>query len=256
MRLIINADDLGITEGCTRAILDGLEHGVLTSASLMANMEKAEEAAEAMKRHPEYSCGIHLCLSAGKPLTNCPSLVRADGTFDKKALFEPGRAVPEEVERELQAQLDRYVSLMGRLPDHLNSHIGIETIPAAAAWILAKGAEIDRPVRKYLHGISMEQAVFEIADFPSLKAGARKQSNDPISWQDIAAYFTDEMLASDTAFEVVLHPGWPDEELKRISSLTEGRKYDAGAALSHDFRNWLEMNGVELISYQGLKRMA
>ncbi|MGB7555008.1 MAG: ChbG/HpnK family deacetylase, partial [Candidatus Korobacteraceae bacterium] len=44
-RLIVNADDFGLTQGLNRAIVEAQEHGIVTSATLMANARAFEEAA-------------------------------------------------------------------------------------------------------------------------------------------------------------------------------------------------------------------
>ena len=92
MKLIMNGDDFGITRGVNAAMIDCFSKGYLSSTSMMVNMPAAKEASELMKAYPKLSVGIHLNLTVGKPLTDCPSLVKADGTFNKNMLKDSSMA--------------------------------------------------------------------------------------------------------------------------------------------------------------------
>jgi len=82
-RLIINADDFGLTSGVNRAIVEANRSGVLTSATMMANAHAFEEAATLAQAQPELKTGCHVVLIDGEPvsrdlnsLTNGPSKLR------------------------------------------------------------------------------------------------------------------------------------------------------------------------------------
>ncbi|WP_276905059.1 ChbG/HpnK family deacetylase [Faecalibaculum rodentium] len=55
----------------------------LNSTPLTVNMPDVEDAAELWKQNPELSAGLHLCVTAGSPLTRPGSLMNPDGAFDK-----------------------------------------------------------------------------------------------------------------------------------------------------------------------------
>ena len=61
-RLIVNADDFGLTPGVNRGILHAHSHGIVTSTSLMVHRQAAPEAAAAARQHPELGLGLHLDL--------------------------------------------------------------------------------------------------------------------------------------------------------------------------------------------------
>src|ERR1700756_2566387 len=67
-RLIINADDFGLTEGVNRAILEGHRRGVITSTTLMANGRQFSSAARSAQSAAELSVGCHVVLVDGEPL--------------------------------------------------------------------------------------------------------------------------------------------------------------------------------------------
>src|SRR5215469_17901352 len=67
-RLIVNADDLGLSHGITEAILHCHLNGIVTSASLMVNQPGTEYAVEWIKKTPNLDVGIHLNLCQGRPV--------------------------------------------------------------------------------------------------------------------------------------------------------------------------------------------
>ena len=107
MKLVVNADDLGLSSGVNRGILEAYEHGVVTSASLMVDEDAAEEAVALAGDLP---LGLHAVLDAGGSM-----LVRLD-----------------DVPAELQRQLERFVALTGELPTHVDSHHHIHREPRIA----------------------------------------------------------------------------------------------------------------------------
>src|SRR5205085_8509787 len=107
-RLIVNADDFGFTRGVNAGILRAFQGGILTSATLMANGDAFDEAAEMARAHPGLGVGIHLVAVGGRPLApaaEIPSLVGADGRLpstltDLIKRLARGRVRVEHVERE------------------------------------------------------------------------------------------------------------------------------------------------------------
>ncbi len=65
--LIVNADDLGWTEGVNRGIVEAHRKGLVTSTSLLANGQAFAAAAEISRSNPELGIGVHLNLSDGAP---------------------------------------------------------------------------------------------------------------------------------------------------------------------------------------------
>ena len=67
-KIIINADDFGLCEGVNKGIVKAHTEGVLTSATLMTNMPRADEAVVLTKSLPSLGVGVHLNLTNGWPL--------------------------------------------------------------------------------------------------------------------------------------------------------------------------------------------
>lgn len=137
-RLIINADDFGLSRGITEGILLTHQQGLLTSTSLMVNQAATEYAVRRSSEAPHLGIGIHLNLTEGKPVLPgraVPSLVNGSGEFPGPA--EMGRRLlrwrvsTREIQAEFQAQIRRMESL-GLTPTHADSHHRIHMYPAAA----------------------------------------------------------------------------------------------------------------------------
>ena len=74
MKLIVNADDFGLTDGVTFGILSAIERGIVTSTTMMVNMPGTQTAAEIARKAPALAIGLHINISLGNPLTRCESL--------------------------------------------------------------------------------------------------------------------------------------------------------------------------------------
>jgi chitin disaccharide deacetylase len=120
-RLIVNADDFGMTPGVSAGILLAHRHGIVTSTTMLVTADvDRDQLAAALDSG--LGLGIHLNLTLGKPLTRAPSLVDGDGRFVRDARRAAARAEAKEVEAEIEAQLARFVALTRRAPTHLDTH--------------------------------------------------------------------------------------------------------------------------------------
>ena len=135
-RLIVNADDWGLTPGVNRGIVRAFQHGIVTSASLLVTGSAFEDAVALARDLPALNVGLHLALveeQAVLPPEALPTLVdktrRLPGTkgeFFKRALL--GRISWDEVEREIAAQIARFQQTGLRL-SHLDSHQHLHMFP-------------------------------------------------------------------------------------------------------------------------------
>src|SRR5215469_8620808 len=73
-RLIVNADDFGLTAGVNRAIIEAHTAGVVSSATLMANGAAFENAVSLAQSAPKLSIGCHVVLVDGTPVTEPASV--------------------------------------------------------------------------------------------------------------------------------------------------------------------------------------
>ena len=253
MKLIVNGDDFGITHACNLAIMDCFYQGVMTSASMMTNMPYAKEAAKLWKENPQLSVGLHINLTVGYPLCkNIKTLVKEDGTFNKQILNAKPREIDEEeMLLECQAQMNKFIELTGKTPDHINSHHGIEAIPGGAQILQNLAVKYDLPIRQLTH-VSNPESIEYITNYEiPLK---RLSVKPPQSPKEIIDLFTSEDLQCDGYYEWLGHPGYVDWNLMQLSSLTTGRCADANCFCSLIIKDWIEENNIELISYLKLPK--
>lgn len=126
--LIVNADDYGLTRGVSRGIREAHQHGIVSSTTAMMNMPGVEEDLHiAMIETPRLGLGVHLVLTAGRPVLppeQIPTLVSAAGGFHtlNELLLARSELDLEQVRREWRAQIEKFRAASGRIPDHLDSH--------------------------------------------------------------------------------------------------------------------------------------
>jgi predicted glycoside hydrolase/deacetylase ChbG (UPF0249 family) len=147
--VIVHADDFGETEQITLGICEGIEAGVVTSTSMMANMPATDFAlARAKALADRASFGVHITLCEGRPLTKAPTLTDAAGNFcSKRQLFlrsVTGRLAEAEVAAEVGAQVGR-IAAGGVRVSHLDGHKHLHQLPivckAVASVARAHGIE-------------------------------------------------------------------------------------------------------------------
>jgi predicted glycoside hydrolase/deacetylase ChbG (UPF0249 family) len=135
--LIVNADDLGLSEGVNAGIVVAHERGIVTSASLMVRQPAALDAVRQAERHPALAIGLHIDI----------------GQWD----YESGEWVvayqhcsPEDeaaVEAECRRQLEAFRQLLGRDPTHLDSHQHTHMREPVASVAEGLAAELGVPLR-------------------------------------------------------------------------------------------------------------
>jgi len=147
-RLIVNADDFGVSEPVNEAIIRAFNDGVLTSASLMVTGAAFEQAVMLAKENPGLAVGIHLVTVAGRsalPRSEIPSLVDQGGNFSNnptaaglKYYFSP--RARRQLRKELAAQFERFHST-GLPLSHIDGHLHLHVHPVIFNIALELGAK-------------------------------------------------------------------------------------------------------------------
>ncbi|HUN60863.1 MAG TPA: ChbG/HpnK family deacetylase [Candidatus Sulfotelmatobacter sp.] len=285
--LIVNADDLGWTEGVNRGIAEAHRKGLVTSTSLLASGPSFGSALEIARTNPELGVGVHLNLSDGPP-TAKPEDVRGllndagelEGGPESLLLRIASRSLNlEEVEHEWDAQI-RKIRDSRITPTHLDGHKHVQMLPGLFEVAL-------RLAKK--HGIRAIRVSHEESKLRALLSSGREQKAGVVLKQGVQARGL-KLLARDAremadhaglatcdhfcgiaqtgvltregvesllknlpqgTTELMCHPGYVDESLRRSATrLQESRQVELDILTDPAVRKLVATQGIRLISYQ------
>jgi chitin disaccharide deacetylase len=211
--LIVNADDLGFTEGVNRGILEAHERGIVTSASLMVERPGTTHAIELARAAPRLSVGLHAVLD------------------DRGSLLVP----PEQCGRELERQLARFRELMRREPSHLDSHHHVHRDPRVNAAFIALADRHGLPLRD--HSSARHSGGFYGQD----TGGMARPEN--ISVERLLE-IVDSLDGGTT--ELACHPGYA---VGLSSRYTREREHELRTLTDPRVRERIDELGIELVGF-------
>jgi len=146
LSLIFRADDAGVNESTTRAIVKTALHGPVRNVGIMVPPVSHPDALAPLRDLPDsVALGLHAtihCEWEGQrwcpvsPPKSVASLLESDGSFLRSPQQTKERSNPDEVVREVQAQLDR-LRLWGFPPSYLDAHMVWTWIPPLGERIAA-----------------------------------------------------------------------------------------------------------------------
>jgi chitin disaccharide deacetylase len=291
--LIVNADDLGWSEGVNRGIAEAHRQGLVTSASLLANGKAFESGVAIAESNPELGIGVHLNLSNGAPITaprDVPSLINAarefEGGPENLILRIASRSLEvDQVEREWDAQIQK-IRAAGIRPTHLDGHKHVQMLPRLfeIAIRLAKKHNV-RAIRisheasklrallasggGQKRSVILKQGV-QARGLKLLARDARKMANR--AGLLVTDYFCgiaqtgvmtpegiDALLKNlpDGTTELMCHPGYADGDLSRSPTrLQESRQSELAILTAPQVRKLVAIQGIRLISYHLLGEVA
>ena len=277
-RLIVNADDFGLTSGVNRGILEAHTRGVVTSATLMACGTKFQEAAALAANVPKLSVGCHVVLVDGAPTLNStevPSLLAGPTPSFRQSLIRfaslatTGRLDHEQIESEVTAQI-RKLQAAGIRVSHLDSHKHTHMFPAVFKPLLraAKACGV-RAVRNPFEPLVFAtngnwKRRFKLGimrryrtAFATHLTEARMLTPDGCLGVMATGGLTLARFASlienlpDGSWEFVSHPGYNDAELDKVTTrLRHSRDKELSILTSDAVKELIHRHGIELISYR------
>ncbi|MEO8602692.1 MAG: hopanoid biosynthesis-associated protein HpnK [bacterium] len=281
-RLIIAADDFGMSAGVNAGILRAHCDGVLTETSLMVNGAAFADAVARARATPSLSVGLHLMLVQGRcaaPPREIPALVDADGYFGNAPIwagmryfFTPG--VRAQLRREITAQLDKFLAT-GLPLSHVDGHVTIHMHPVVVDILCDVAAHYGvRAVRLPRDPLGPALAwdrrhasrkLFEAAAFGSLarwalprlrRAGLRHP--DRMYGMHQTGHLSEAYLLQLIAAlppgvsEVYGHPAEIDDEARRWRPADYASDAELAALCSRRVRAALTAARIELISYRDI----
>jgi predicted glycoside hydrolase/deacetylase ChbG (UPF0249 family) len=245
MKLIVNADDFGLTDGVTYGILDAMRKGIVTSTTMMVNTPGTEKAAEIVRKNPELAVGLHINISLGFPLTEAYSLTE-NGVFLKPSVIgSDDRYNEEELYLEMAAQYQRFVELTASKPSHMDSHLyAHQKFPKVSHAIRRLAEEKQLPVRD-LETNRFPRVYFE-GNF-KVKPGETQTDLKTKCLQLI-----DGLLSYPVA-ELMVHPALPDEWLLNNSSYSTQRVSEYAVLTDPEIYQYISQAAVTLATFRDLE---
>ncbi|HTS04201.1 MAG TPA: ChbG/HpnK family deacetylase [Candidatus Eisenbacteria bacterium] len=181
MKIIVNADDLGLSESVNEAIFHGMQRNVITSATLLANGVALESAVRELQRFPKHSFGVHLNLTEFEPVhpaskKNLARIIDERGCFAGNAIRQAKIDIHmlRAIFQEWCSQIEKLVTL-GVEPSHLDAHHHVHTIPQLLPVLVALR-------RRYkINKIRISRNMYDDAEHPgSLMLGKKKVFNSAL----------------------------------------------------------------------------
>lgn len=233
-RLIINADDLGMTPLITKGIIDGHQDGLITSTTVLMNSPYTKDALEAVK-HLDIGVGVHLNVTFLSPLTKGKSFL-INERFKKPHEYEHINIDSEELYEEWKAQIDLFIKMTGHKPTHLDTHHNIHDYYHDVYRRLSR--KYDLPVRELNHVVN---------DYEIVKL---------IPFKDTLCQLEDFINICENnegTIEIMTHSGYCDQELKDLSSYSTGREKELSFWKDPHVKDYLLNHDIELISFKDIK---
>ena len=286
--LIVNADDFGITEAVSSGILDAHREGIVTSTTLMANGGAFDAAVSMSRRAPRLGIGVHLNLTAGKPVSpalKIPSLVDRSGRLH----LSPGRLLRALVSRQVdladvESELRRQITKIrnaGILPSHLDGHKHVHLLPGVSDVVIRLAQEFSIPsircprevpptLPTLLRSGNPRNAVVKQYLVGRMVSGFANGFKEKLARAGLLfpAHFyglsqtgflnTQSILKilgrlPDGVSELMCHPGYLDTDLVWVGTrLLAQRETEIQALTASPVRELVAYRGIQLISYRQL----
>ncbi|HEV7594717.1 MAG TPA: ChbG/HpnK family deacetylase [Gemmatimonadaceae bacterium] len=270
-RLIVNADDFGLSRAVTTGILEAAEAGAVTSASMIANLDDFEETCARARNFGRLPLGLHLNFTLGRPLTAARSLTSKEGDFYglttliKRASL--GMVDSADVTRECAAQLDR-IGSAGIAVTHMDSHRHIHVHPALSGPVrqtaTTRGVHAIRaPLEPITTNIGDWRATTKklALSLTSRLGAAIPPVRGPDHFYGISLQggksFASRLfrliprLPSGTS-EIMTHPGRNDSSLLALDPYSWQREAELVVLLSQQFRDVLDRQRITLTNFANL----
>jgi hypothetical protein len=273
--LIIHADDVGMCHSVNEATVKALEIGIVTSGSIMVPCPWFPEIAAYCREHPQVDLGIHVTLTSEwkyyrwrpvSPIDQVPGLVDEEGYLWRSVEDVVEHATPEEVEREIRAQIQRAIDF-GIKPTHIDTHMG--TVYASPQFFKAycKVAQefnippmIVSPNSDIARRRADEQAIASI-----LEMLRSLNFNLPMLDELVTGVNSTEIKRRREEYkevirnlkpgvtQIIVHLGLDRPEMHAITSSWLARYNDFLIFTDEEMRRFIEGQGVKLIGWREIK---
>ena len=273
-RVIINADDFGLSEPVNEGIILAHRAGMLKSASLLTNGKGLKNALERYSDNPELGLGLHLTLVFGEPVSpaeKVSSLIFGKGEFaDGYKDFVPKYLLGMVRLDEIEYEWERQREAIGDVPiDHIDSHQHLHLLPGlfnltiklAKKWSVKY---IRVPYENFEIGIHGHDRlpcsvlnIFSLGKVERLSANSLK-TTDNFFGSSFTGALTSEVWNDllpeipDGVTEIMCHPGKTDAEIKKNYGWQSRWEEELEALSNPDISKLAKKNGIIFTNFRAL----
>ena len=285
--LIIHGDDIGVSHSVNIASFDGFKNNAINSGAAMIPTPWIKEVAEFHKKYPKYDLGLHLTLTAewknykwrGVSSSNeISSLLNEYNEFYDNTSDVNINANPEEVRKELQAQID-YARSLGINPSHIDSHMGAiavnkdlwrvyievghknKLVSMATKSRVLNLFDEDFPVPEYIVPVNDIYMLYPGSDRDFIESAVGEKIANTLLVNDIYKYddwyelYSNKIKSLQPGLNVfLLHLGYDNEELKGVTIDhpeygARWRQLDFDVFNSDEIKELLIEEGIKLVTW-------
>lgn len=201
--LIVNADDFGYSYSINKGIIEAHTNGIVTSTSVMVDAIAAGEAKD-LTKFPDLSVGLH---------------------FEVKEVVN--------VKAELERQIDKFVAIVGKSPDHLDTH---------------KRHTTDEGIKEALEDYAKTHNI-PIRIFNAKHIGSFGINSDDGSVAQLKRSIDE---ATEEYNELMTHAGYSDDYLRAHSSYNDPREDELKSVCSPEIKQYIQEKGLILVNWNRL----
>ena len=280
IRILVNADDFGLTPGVNRAVAELAGAGALLSATLMAEGSAFNDAVERARSVPGLRVGCHIVLVDGTacaPASQVPTLADGAGQLRNSLPrfildLQSGKIAEREIELEATAQIQR-LQAAGLTVSHIDTHKHTHLFPRVARPLLRAAMACGVPAirnpfeqewsaRQTRGALVRKLEVRALRRFQGtftqlLRASGLRSTDGSIGVS--ATGSLDEATlqrllqhAEPGTWELVCHPGYNDADLNAVATRLRGTRDTERLALAKLLPAAVRSGAVDLISFADL----
>lgn len=227
-KLIVNADDFGVTESVNRGIIYGFKNGIITSTSLMVKRPYAKEAAKLAKENPNLGVGLHFEI-----IGDDNQILR--GIKKVMAYLQVGVFQKEKAKKQFFEQIKLFKKLVGKMPTHIDGHYHVHKLPAALPFIKEFSQKYKIPLRA-------------VGKVNFINQFSTDNFNDATKENLIKIL---KNLPNGVS-ELMTHAGYSSDELRKTSSMSDIREIELKVLTSPEIKKVIKEEKIQLISWKDI----
>lgn len=271
--LVVNADDFGLSRAVCDGVVEALDRNNISDLSIISNGVAFEYGVRLLKERHRRSCGVHLCfIDKELPLSFSPSWMKEGEHFHTRRwefllqFAAHYKAALDFLKKELETQIEKVLQA-GLAISHVDGHQHLHILPGVSALVVdlcrryqipfVRIPEADRQSLSSLGVQLFSNQLRRLADQQHLhyvRTFGFKTSGH-LNREGIEHYLATIRRCDETAFELMTHPGFCDEEVRRKYSHW-GYSWERELQdLRMVTKGYLQTQGVELVSFDQLAQL-